>query len=172
MTPDVPPSAGAKPRKRSLVLDTSAILSGKPPNPEGVLYAPPGVVREFQEGGRARRQLDYLLEAGLRVIPPTPASVGAAEEAATRTGDLAKLSEADLEVIALAKDLNAFVVTDDYAIQNVAATLKIPFQPANQTGIQEVVHWEYRCRGCGKDYRELAKECIVCGSEVRAVRGK
>ena len=166
-----PPPAGAKARKRTLVLDTSAILSGKPA-PEGVLYAPPAVVAEFQEGGRSRRQLDYMLEAGLRVIAPKPASVGAAEEAAGRTGDLAKLSEADLEVLALAQDLQACVVTDDYAIQNVAASLKIPFEAVNQAGIQEVIHWEYKCRGCGKQYQALAKECVVCGSEVRAVRGK
>ena len=164
-------SPGNRSRKRTLVLDTSAILSGKP-TPDGVLYAPPGVVGEFNDGGKSRRQLEYMLEAGLRVIPPTAAALGAAEEAAGRTGDLAKLSEADLEVLALAKDVNGCVVTDDYAIQNVAATLKIPFEPINTDGIEEVIHWQYKCRGCGKDYRELAKECIVCGSEVRAVRGK
>ena len=162
---------GAKGRKRTLVLDTSAILSGKPPSPEGVLYSPPAVVAEFEPGGRTRRQLDYMLEAGLRVIEPTTASIGEAESAATRTGDFPKLSEADIEVLALARDLHGGVVTDDYAIQNVAAAMKIPFQPVNQAGITEVVHWQYKCRGCGKAYQDLAKECNVCGSEVRAVKG-
>lgn len=171
MMHDAHAPSGGKARKRALVLDTSAILSGKPA-PEGVLYAPPGVVNEFQDGGKARRQLDYMLEAGLRVIPPSAASVAAADEAASRTGDLAKLSEADLEVLALAKEVNGWVVTDDYAIQNVAATMKLPFEPVNQAGIKEVIHWAYKCRGCGKQYQELAKECIVCGSEVRAVKGK
>jgi UPF0271 protein len=162
---------GSKGRKRVLVLDSSAILSGKPA-PEGILYAPPGVVAEFQPGGKSRRQLEFLLEAGLRVIPASASAAAVAEEAASRTGDITKLSEADLEVLALAQDVQGCVVTDDYAIQNVAATLKIPFQPVNQAGIKEVVHWEYKCRGCGKQYRELAKECLVCGSEVRAVKGK
>jgi UPF0271 protein len=166
-----PAHPGNKPRKRNLVLDTSAILAGKPA-PDGILYAPPGVIAEFNEGGKSRRQLDFMLEAGLRVIPPNAPSLAAAEEAATRTGDLPKLSEADLEVLALAKDVNGCVVTDDYAIQNVAATLKIPFQAINTAGITEVIHWQYKCRGCGKDYRDLVKECIVCGSEVRAVKGK
>jgi endoribonuclease Nob1 len=161
----------SKARKRTLVLDTSAILSGKPA-PEGILYAPPGVIGEFEEGGKSRRQLDYMLEAGLRVIPPTPQSVAVADEAASRTGDIHKLSETDLEVLALAKDVHGCVVTDDYAIQNVAATLKIPFQPINQAGITQVVTWAYKCRGCGKQYQDLAKECTVCGSEVRAVKGK
>ena len=164
--------AAPKPRKRTLVLDTSAILSGKPPAPDGILYAPPGVVGEFQEGGKSRRQLDYMLEAGLRVIPPSTESIAAADEAASRTGDLAKLSEADLEVLALARDVHGTVVTDDYAIQNVAATLKIPFQAVNQDGITQVIHWAYKCRGCGKQYQDLVKECTVCGSEVRAVKGK
>lgn len=170
MTPEPSPPAAAKARKRALVLDTSAILSGKA-NFDGILYAPPAVVGEFEAGGKSRRQLEYMLEAGLRVIAPAAANVAAAEEAATRTGDLAKLSDADLEVLALARELSGCVVTDDYAIQNVAATLKIPFQAVNQAGIEEVVHWVYRCRGCGKAYADLAKECVVCGSEVRAVRG-
>ena len=165
------PSSPSKSRKRTLVLDTSAILSGKP-SPDGILYAPPGVVAEFQEGGKSRRQLDYMLEAGLRVIPPKAASLALVEEGAARTGDLAKLSDADLEVLALALELQGCVVTDDYAMQNVAATLKLPFEPVVQPGIQEIIHWEYKCRGCGKQYRELAKECVVCGSEVRAVKGR
>lgn len=168
--PNDPPAAKA--RRRTLVLDTSAILSGKPPASDAILYAPPAVIAEFQDGGKARRQLDYMLEAGLRVIPPTAPSILAADEAASRTGDIAKLSEADLEVLALAQDVKGCVVTDDYAIQNVAATLKIPFEVVNQAGIKEVIHWAYKCRGCGKQYKELAKECLVCGSEVRAVKEK
>jgi UPF0271 protein len=155
-----------------LVLDSGAILAGKAPQHDSVLYAPPAVVDEFQPGGRSRRALDYMLEAGLRVIPPSSDALGAAEEAAGRTGDLPKLSAADLEVLALARDVHGCVVTDDYAVQNVAATLHIPFEPIVQPGITEVIVWSYKCRGCGKQYQDLVKECNVCGSEVRAVKGK
>lgn len=164
--------AGAKAKKRTLVLDSGAILAGKPLDSDHVMYAPPAVVDEFQPGGKSRRALDYLLEAGLRVIPPSAQALGEAEEAATRTGDLPRLSGADLEVLALAKDVNGCVVTDDYAVQNVCATLHIPFEPIVQQGITEVIVWTYKCRGCGKVYPDLAEECSVCGSEVRAVKGK
>lgn len=159
-------------RRRTLVLDSGAILAGKPVDHDAVLYAPPAVVDEFQPGGKSRRALDYLLEAGLRVIPPSAQALGEAEEAASRTGDLPKLSPADLEVLALARDVQGCVVTDDYAVQNVAARLHIPFEPIVQPGITEQVTWSYKCRGCGKQYASLAKECSVCGSEVRAVKGK
>jgi len=160
----------AKARRPPLVLDTSAILSGKTPPANEILYAPTSVVDEFQPGGRSRRHLEYLLEAGLRVIDPKPASVVEIEEAASQTGDGSKLSTADVAVLALAKELSACVLTDDYRMQNVAASIKIPFQPLLQEGIKEVLRWAYRCRGCGKQYETAAPECDVCGSEVRQVK--
>lgn len=161
-------------KKRPLVLDSSAIMAGKPVSAEMVLYAPPSVINEFNNGGRSRRNLDYLLEAGLRVIDPKPQTVVEVEEVATSTGDYHRLSRTDLEVLALAKDVGGVIVTDDYSIQNVAATIKLAFEPAgHETGITEILKWEYRCRGCGKKYPDGAKEdCDVCGSEIKAVRAK
>jgi UPF0271 protein len=163
---------GAK--KRPLVLDSSAIMSGKPVSSEMVLYAPPSVITEFNVGGRSRRNLDYLLEAGLRVIDPKPKTVVEVEEVATQTGDYHRLSKTDMDVIALAKDVGGIIVTDDYSIQNVAATIKLPFEAAgHEAGITEVLKWEYRCRGCGKKYADGArKDCDVCGSEIKAVKAK
>ncbi|HEX69286.1 MAG TPA: hypothetical protein ENG10_03210, partial [Candidatus Bathyarchaeota archaeon] len=51
-----------------------------------------------------------------------------------RTGDFKYLSQADIEVLALALQLknsgeNPTVVTDDYSMQNVANKLGIEFSP-------------------------------------------
>lgn len=161
---------GAKPKKRPLVLDSSMILSGKTPPSDEVMYTCQAVLDEFRDGGKSRRNLEYLLEAGLRVTNPSRRAVAETEEVAGRTGDMGKLSPADLQVLALARELGGCVVTDDYSIQNVAATLKIPFQPVAQEGIKEVLRWEYRCRGCGKLYPDARAECDICGSEVRPVK--
>jgi UPF0271 protein len=162
---------------RAVVLDTSAILSGKASallqaKDGSAFYAPESILEEFRRPGRDRRALEYLLEAGLRLVGPTVESTRRAEEAAGRTGDDRKLSSVDVDVIALAVDLKATIRTDDYSIQNVASVLLIPFQGIAQAGIQEVWEWVYRCRGCGRIYPNLVKECNVCGSEVRAVKAR
>lgn len=159
-----------KAKRPPMVLDTSAILAAKPLSSDDVLYTCPAVLDEFQQGGKSRRNLDYLLEAGLRVIAPKPKSVVEIEEAASLTGDGARLSQADIQVLALAKELSATVLTDDYRMQNVAVSIKMPFQPIAQAGIKEVFRWEFKCRGCGKQFSTARPECDVCGSEVRAVK--
>ncbi|MHB8585025.1 MAG: NOB1 family endonuclease [Thermoplasmatota archaeon] len=165
------------PMLHAVVLDTSALLSGQAGEllarePGGAFYAPESILQEFRRPGRDRRALDYLLEAGLRLMSPSVESTRRAEEAAARTGDDRKLSDVDLDVISIAIDVKGTIRTDDYSIQNVASVLLIPFQGIAQKGIQEVWEWVHRCRGCGRIYKENTKECAVCGSEVRAVKAR
>ena len=152
------------------VIDTSVLLAGRPIVVDGVLYATPDCVAEVQHRGRDRRMLEYLLEAGLRVISPKPASMIAVEEASVGSGDAHRLSDADMTALALAHELRATIMTDDYSMQNVAATLDIPFRPVNQQGIREVFTWQLRCVGCRKMFPGTVKECDVCGSPVKTVK--
>lgn len=157
--------------QRAVVLDTSAVLSGKASSVPA--YAPESILTEFQRPGRDRRSLDFLLETGLRLVPPTAASLRRVEEAATDTGDSRRLSPVDIDVLAVALDVNGTIHTDDYSIQNVASVLHIPFTGVSQAGITEVITWVYRCRGCGKIWPENPpKECTVCGSEIRQVKAR
>ncbi|MGQ0537274.1 MAG: NOB1 family endonuclease [Methanobacteriota archaeon] len=167
-----PRMEGGMEGKRPLVLDTSALLSGKTIPANGVMYTSPRILDEFQHGGRSRRTLDYLLEAGLRVDVPKKESLSKVEEAAHKTGDSGRLSEADVELLALAVDVKGTLVTDDYSIQNVAATLSLPFETIAQQGIQQIFTWEYRCAGCGRKYEAIVKECSVCGSPIKTVKAK
>lgn len=150
------------------ILDTSAILSGKPLF--GRFVVPPAVDAEIEPGGRTGRQMQYLKEAGLEVRAPTDASLDEARRVAEETGDLGDLSEADLEVVALAIDLDAEVVTDDYRIQNVLESLGLSFTPVSQQGIGEEWEWTYRCASCGRTFDDNWTDCPVCGGEVQTRR--
>lgn len=156
--------------QKPAVLDTSAVLSGKAPALPA--YAPESILGEFARPGRDRRALDYLLETGLRLVPPTLANLRRVEEAAGKTGDDRRLSPVDLDVLAVALDVHGTIHTDDYSIQNVASVLDIPFRGIAQAGISEVITWVYRCRGCGRIYPDVVKECTVCGSEVKQVKAR
>ncbi len=153
------------------VLDTSAILSGRWQG--GDVVTTPGVIDEFEEGGHSFRMLQYAREAGLDVMLPSSDAREQVEAAARRTGDLSALSETDVAVLALAASLDdATVVTDDYAMQNVAAELSLPYEPVAEEGISEQWRWRRRCTSCGRWVDSGAERCPVCGGPVRRVRWK
>ena len=151
------------------ILDTSAILSGKSFSADLELYSSPMIVEEIQHG-RMRRHLDYLLEAGLTIMAPSQEVLDLVRKTARESGDIGRVSEADIEILSLARELDAVLLSDDYSIQNLASILGIRFQGVAQEGITEVFEWEYRCRGCGRYFKEMHKACPVCGSELRTKR--
>ena len=157
------------------ILDTSAILSGKPVNlPDAKLLTTAGVVSEIKPGGRDYRQFQFLVEKGLKIFAPSEESLDKIKKFASNTGDLTRLSSTDIEILALAldfinRDESATILTDDYSIQNVATSAKISYQPINQLGITKKFKWMVRCRGCGKYFKEQIKTCPICGSETRLI---
>ena len=151
------------------VLDATAIRSGMTISGEG-WYTIPEVVDEIRLGRQARN-LDMLLDVSLKVMSPNDAALKMIEETASKTHDLESLSRTDIGVLALAYQLEATIISDDYAVQNVAAILKIPIK-TDLRGIREIIHWTFRCRGCGRYFDKVQPDCPVCGSEIRRVKKK
>ncbi len=152
------------------MLDTSAILSGKDIPLNEVLYIPPGVMDEIQEGGRWHRKLQMMRSAGLEVVSPNAPFLEKVNKRASKTGDEIRLSDTDKEVVALALQMEANILTDDYSIQNIAKSLGIEFHGIAQDEIDEEYEWEYRCVKCRRWHKEPHDECPVCGGEVRSAR--
>lgn len=147
------------------VLDSSALFAMED-LPEDCV-CPPGVVDELgrYDDPRLDRWGDLL-----KVSHCTAASVGAVKDAARKSGDLGRLSDVDVTVLALAVDVGGTILTDDYSIQNVASIMGIPYRPVGTEGIRKVEKWNYRCNGCGKWYKEEQKECPICGHSMRSYR--
>jgi UPF0271 protein len=152
------------------VLDATAIRAGLSTHEKGQFYTTPSVVDEVRRGKQAR-DLELALEISITVKMPEPEALKVVMATASRTGDDGRLSQTDIEVLALALELKAIIVSDDYSVQNVATVLEIPFQ-GNISGIRKVINWTYRCKGCGRYYEEAQPDCPICGSEVRTVRRK
>ena len=68
----------------------------------------------------------------------------AAREAAAQSGDLPRLSDVDLDVLALALALDATLVTDDYRLQNTMQFLERPTQSVGAAGAKQVWKWELK----------------------------
>ncbi|NJE48104.1 type II toxin-antitoxin system VapC family toxin [Thermococcus sp. 9N3] len=151
------------------VIDAAIFIQGI--DVEG--FTTPKVVEEVKDP-ESRLFLEGLISAGkVKVLVPSKESVEAVMEAARRTGELNELSEADVEVLALAYELKATLLTDDYNLQNIAKTIGIPFKTLKR-GIKRVIRWNYVCIGCGKRFSEMPPGgvCPDCGSPVKLIPRK
>lgn len=127
----------------------------------------------------ARAVLDFFLESG-RLVAESP-DLSFREKVrlvAARSGDIGKISETDISVLALAlqlseRRLRALVISDDYAVENLSKLLGLECRPIMTRGIAQVVDWVVYCRGCGKVFRDKRAEvCDVCGTPLRRRFGK
>ena len=151
-----------------IILDSSAFFS-MDGLPEEEHVCPPGVIKELEKYKDPRLSLWGDM---IRVSDCSAESMDRVKEAATKSGDIGRLSPVDMTVIALALDVNGTIWSDDYSIQNVARILGLGFKPIGMKGIQKVVKWNYQCIGCHKWYKEKMSECPICGSPMKGCRRK
>ncbi len=146
------------------VLDSSALLTGR--QFPGDLLTVPGVLRELHRHGMTP-QLEAILATQVRVASPGAAAKERVRAAGESTGDAHRLSPTDRELLALALEEQATLVSDDYSIQNLARILGLPCEPILTPGIKETWRWTYRCTGCGRTWPEWHEECPTCGAVLR-----
>ncbi|AIF69335.1 hypothetical protein PAP_04620 [Palaeococcus pacificus DY20341] len=133
-------------------------------------YTTPKVVEEVRDPS-SRLFLEGLISAGkVKVFVPSKESVDFVRAKAMETGELDELSEADIEILALAYEFKATLFTDDYNLQNIAKTLGLEFKTLKK-GIKKVIKWRYVCIGCGKKFERYPPEgiCPDCGSRVKLI---
>jgi endoribonuclease Nob1 len=148
------------------ILDSSFFLSGIQP-PEGDLFTVPKVVDEIRPD---RKELAFSRALGLQILDPDAGSLKEVKKTSMRTGDVHRLSEVDIELVALSLQLHGTLLTDDYSMQNVAKVLNIEFRGLGQKGITKIETWYYRCKYCGQYQGQIYKECPTCGGPMRTTR--
>ena len=144
------------------VLDASAFIHDY--HVDGDLVTVPTVREELEDESGYR--FDALEGGGMRLHVPDEGAVETVERAARTTGDATELSRTDRRLIAAAFELGATLVTDDYAMQNVADELGVEVEVIAREGIDERRDWNYQCGGCGRVYDDHHERCPVCGSDL------
>ncbi|MFB6151660.1 MAG: NOB1 family endonuclease [Haloarculaceae archaeon] len=142
------------------VLDASAFINEYHTD-EQIATVP--LVREELEDEAAYRY-DALEGSGMYIHIPEDETVDRIRRAAGDTGDRAELSETDVRLLAAAYELDGRLVTDDYAMQNVADRLEVAVEVIDREGISEQRDWLFQCQGCGREFEENRDRCPVCGS--------
>lgn len=150
------------------ILDTSAILRSNMDFSDGGYIITNGVLSEIMDDN-IREIIDLAIGIKyIKVVKPDKKNIEKAKEKARETGDYTTLSPADTEVLATAIETHASILSDDYAIQNVAAHLGIKFEKTVQDGIKKEIKWERVCIGCGNKYtQDYPGDCLICGQEVK-----
>ena len=163
-------------RKKVIVLDASAFISGFDPfSVEDEQYSVPSVGHELFERSLSRLRFDTASERGrLKVLEPDPYFLDEVKRLSKDAGDMRFLSEADMQILALAMQLkkggrDPSIVTDDYSIQNMAKKIGVNFAPLITFGIRYFLHWLLYCPACHRKYPPDYQfgQCEICGTTLR-----
>ncbi|RLG28745.1 hypothetical protein DRO03_09115 [Methanosarcinales archaeon] len=153
------------------VADSSVFILGMP-LPSRVrnrIITTPEVVSELVDI-KSKMAFEAALLSGVEVEPPLANLITEVRSHAGRTGDIERLSDTDIGILAKALEHGGILCTDDYAIQNVAESLGIETEPILQDGIKETFEWGRRCKGCGRRFEGDVRICPICGSETKGYK--
>jgi len=151
----------------SKILDASAFYAGVPFRSSSECYTTPLVYDEIKHIKKNHDALGTLLETNrLKIRGPDNQSTSMATKAAKDTGDFQQLSKQDISIIALCIEMNGEIISDDFAILNVARNLGLKISPVMTAGIKDVGKWIHYCPGC-RTNRPSGKECHMCGTTLK-----
>jgi len=154
------------------VLDASAFYAGIPFGSYETSYTTSLVYNEIEHIKKDHDAIQILIETKRLIInDPKEQFVITVNDAAKKSGDFPNLSDEDISTIALSLQLKAELVTDDFALSNVAKNLNIKVVPIMTSGIKNVVTWRYYCPGCKTDFSKVT-ECPRCGNKLKRMATK
>jgi UPF0271 protein len=160
---------------RVVVLDTSAFFMGYDPSAvDAEHYTTPSVADELREGSIGATRLVTAVNADrLTVRAPMSETLATVHRVSHRLGDRRHLSRTDCAILALTLELQQhgrepILVSDDYAVQNVAAHLDLVYAALTARGIRYRFRWVSSCPVCKRRYPPdyTGATCEVCGARL------
>jgi len=107
-------------------------------------------------------------------MDPNPESIAKIKKLASELGELGRLSEADIKLLALTEELSkecrkVIVVSDDRSVQNIALALGAKPQGIKRKTIKKARRYVYVCPSCGRVFSKPGT-CPVCGVKLVRMR--
>lgn len=149
------------------IIDASAFYAGIPFSSSNEFYTTSLIFDEIKHIKKNHGAIDILLATNrLKIQDPSSEFIDIAIEESKKTGDFNQLSKQDVSLIALCLQLKGELITDDFAISNLAKNLDIKVSPLMTSGIKDVGIWILYCPGCRKNF-DSGSECPSCGSILK-----
>ena len=148
------------------VLDATAFYAGTPFRSEDSYYVTALVYDEIKHIKKNHIALEILLNSKRLIIQdPDDKHVTKVMNAAKKTGDIDSLSDEDMSSIALSLKLGSDLISDDFAVSNVAKQIGVIIKPTMTKGIKAVGRWIHYCSSCGISSKKSI--CPNCGNKLR-----
>jgi endoribonuclease Nob1 len=148
------------------VLDATSFYAGIPFSSQELSFTTPLIYEEIKHIKKEQAAASTLIESKrLRIIEPEPKFNDIVKLKAEETGDFHNLSEGDISVIALCLQIGGELLTDDFAVTNVAKHLNLKVFPVMTKGVDRT-NWVYFCSGCEKSFSRVSI-CPICGNRLR-----
>ena len=159
-------------KKIIFILDSSAIIGGFYSRDKSN-FTTNEVISEIKDL-KSTILLESAMEKGyIKIKEPDEESKKEIDAVILSSGDNLRLSPVDKNVIALAlkykkNGFRPIVVTDDYSMQNTLKTIQIEYRSVLTEGIDDIINWVKKCKGCKKIYPSdyPFEDCEICGSPV------
>ena len=114
----------------SKILDATAFYAGIPFVSNDSFMTTSIVYEEIQHIKAKQGALEMLQQTNrLQIRDPSEKNIDIVKDASIKTGDNATISKQDMSIIALALENDCELITDDFAVTNVAKQLKIKTTP-------------------------------------------
>ena len=121
----------------TLVLDSAAFINDSFFEREEDCFTVQEVVGELKDF-KSKQLAEAAIASGkLKISFVNPVSLKIVKKIAEEVGSSAHLSETDLKVVALAVQLNAKVISDDYTVQNLCAHIGLDYEGVLRGKIKE-----------------------------------
>lgn len=148
------------------ILDASAFYAGIPFASSEKSFTTQDVFDEIKHIKKDHKAIEMILETKrLEIMTPESEYIKKVLLKSKVTGDFQNLSTGDISVIALCLQLRAELVTDDFAVSNLAKQLNLTVVPVMTNGIKRIANWIYFCSGCEKTFTKISK-CPLCGNKL------
>ena len=148
------------------ILDASAFYTGIPFSTTNEFFTTSLIFDEIKHIKKNHDAIGILLETNrLKIMDPESEFIDKIKTISKKTGDFNQLSKQDISAIALCLQMNGEIITDDFAISNVAKNLSLKVSPSMTSGINYIGNWIYYCPGCRKSFE--SGECPLCGTTLK-----
>ena len=149
------------------ILDASAFYAGVPFGSSDECFTTTVVFDEIKHIKKNHEALETLMETNrLKIRAPNEECIQKAIKESKKTGDYPQLSKQDISILALAIELNGQIISDDFAVSNVAKNIGLKISPIMTQGISDVGKWIHYCPGCYSNHKS-GKECPSCGTPLK-----
>jgi UPF0271 protein len=161
-------------KEKVYVIDSSGLIYGLIPQKKIYnIFTVPEVIDEIKNEENVKIILKNAIDNNIILIRQAKNKfLLKVTNLSKETGDINKLSDTDIKLLSLAIELsekfNVFLLTDDYAIQNIAKKMNIKIKMIKEKGISKIINWEKYCPACFKQYNSnYLDSCIVCGTKLK-----